>query len=92
MIMSNKNDFTYDIGTTSLLSVDYESCSIIDIIILPDNSNYSYQEILMFLSDFNKNSHYEMQQIGNTDLLREDTSMLFISVIIKLKKVYMLLK
>jgi hypothetical protein len=46
--MSNKNDSTYDIGTTSLLSVDYESCSIIDIIILSDKSNYSYQEILMF--------------------------------------------
>lgn len=77
MIMSNKNDFTYSIGTISLLSVDYESCSIVDIIILPDKSNYSYQEILMFLSDFNKNNHYEIQQIGNTDLLRENTSMLF---------------
>jgi hypothetical protein len=85
--MSNKNDFTYNIGTTSLLSVDYESCSIVDIIILPDKSNYSYQEILMFLSDFNKNNHYEIQQIGNTDLLRENTSMLFSSVIIKLTKV-----
>ncbi len=58
--MSNKTDSTYDIGTTSLLSVDYESCSIIDIIILPDKSNYSYQEILMFFSDFNKNSHCEI--------------------------------
>jgi hypothetical protein len=55
-------------------------CSIVDIIILPDEVNYNYQEVLMFLSDFNKNSHYEIQQIGNIDLLKKDTSMLFISV------------
>ncbi len=50
------------------------------IIILPDEANYSYQEVSMFLSDFNKNSHYEIQQIGNIDLLKKDTCMLFISV------------
>ncbi len=46
--MSNKNDSTYDIGTTSLLSVCYKSCSIVDLIISPDEANYSYQEVLMF--------------------------------------------
>jgi len=47
--MNPKNDSIYGIDTASLLAVSSELLSIVDIITLPDEANYSYQEFLNVL-------------------------------------------
>src|SRR5674476_1348087 len=44
--MKPKNDSMSNIETTSLLAVSSELFSLINIITLPDEANYSYQEFL----------------------------------------------
>ena len=47
--MNPKNDSIYGIDTASLLAVSSELLSIVNIITLPDEANYSYQEFLNVL-------------------------------------------
>src|SRR5674536_378065 len=47
--MKPKNDSMSNIDTTSLLAVSSELFSLINIITLPDEANYSYQEFLNVL-------------------------------------------
>lgn len=47
--MTQKHDSLSEIDTASLLAVSSELLSIINIITLPDEANYSYQEFLNVL-------------------------------------------
>ena len=63
--MKPKNDSMSNIETTSLLAVSSELFSLINIITLPDEANYSYQEFLNVLIHAATSSTNSLESASN---------------------------
>src|SRR5674536_375519 len=63
--MKPKNDSMSNIKTTSLLAVSSELFSLINIITLPDEANYSYQEFLNVLLHAATSSTNSLESASN---------------------------